>query len=494
LSGSRASRVAAATIAAAAAATVVVADLGPAASLPAAHHDRARVSIVGATRVCADVSGDSHRTSRLTAASVPAAVASTGGSVTAVPLGHQAAKRHGGRAGTSARAFLSEPRSLASRDVTSHGGPVRVGASGEMASGLEVEQTDRYASGSVRGLANLRCAAPGSPWWFVGPSGGVHADDTLTVSNPADAPAVVHVGIYGPDGPVSDPDAENIPIAPGKQVALPLGKLAPGVAVTALHVSTRTGRVVASVRSRRRHHPHPAMVGVVPAAAAPAHRQVLPGIVPGPGARRLVLANPGANDADVTVRVVTPQGSFVPNGLAHVAVAAGSVATVKLAPVLHKKAAAVRLTSSTPVTASLLATEKSDDTGVGDLAWTAASDPLSGPTLITDNRLGHHAQSHLVLSAPKGAARVVVAGLGGNRRTVSISAGRTAFVSLAPVVHGTSGAVVVRPTPGSGPVYAARDLYEAGSSGPLLAVLPLRTAPRTVSAPPARYDPDAAAR
>jgi hypothetical protein len=111
---------------------------------------------------------------------------------------------------------------------------------------------------------------------------------------------------------------------------------------------------------------------------------------------------------------------------------------------------------------------------------------------VTDNRVGGGVQSRLLISAPKGAARVVVSGLGGRQRTVSVPARRTVFVGLRSLIKNATGAIVVRPLPGSGPVYAARDLYEAAGGGPLRAVLPLRTAPRTVLAPAVHYDPDAA--
>ncbi len=478
-------RTAAVLTAAALVAAVVAAALVPSSPLPANRPASSRTAIVGAARVCPDLSGSSHRTTRLTVASDPARGAPGRGRVSVTALGHSPAPRS---------PALTKPRTLYTHDFRAKGSAGRIRAAGGLAGGLEAEQTERMTSGSRRGLVATRCVEPGDDWWFVGPSGGVHSDDALALSNAGPAPAVAGVDIYGEKGPIADPQAQSITVAPGTRKVLAVGKLAPGVAVTALHVRVRTGQVAASLSSARRHPPHPALVGAVPPASAPAREQVLPGVVPGPGRRRLVIVDPGREDADVAVRIVTADGAFVPTGLAHVRVAAGSVTTVKLAPVLDKKAAAVRLSSSRPVTAGLLAVETSSDTGTGDLAWTAVTPALSGRTLITDNRVGGRTQSHLVLSAPHGAARVVVAELGGHRRTVSVPAGRTAFVELGPVVHGATGAVVVAPRPGSGPVYAARDLYEPGARGPLLAVLPLRTAPRTVSSPAARYDPGAALR
>jgi hypothetical protein len=75
--------------------------------------------------------------------------------------------------------------------------------------------------------------------------------------------------------------------------------------------------------------------------------------LPRAGQGSLVVANPAQREAVVRLRVVSTSGTFQPTRHASFTVPAGTVHDVDLSDVLDTKAAAVRLSASVPVTATV---------------------------------------------------------------------------------------------------------------------------------------------
>ncbi|MEZ5096640.1 MAG: DUF5719 family protein [Nocardioides sp.] len=102
----------------------------------------------------------------------------------------------------------------------------------------------------------------------------------------------------------------------------------------------------------------------LPAQAAPDGATLLVGVAPGPGRRRLVVANPGDSEARATVRLVTPQSLFAPADAPELRLAPGAVGTLNLAPVLRgssgKDVLGVLVEGTGPVTAGLAMSVGSD--------------------------------------------------------------------------------------------------------------------------------------
>lgn len=442
--------------------------------------------VVERNLVCPDVTGVPGRTfTRATVAALPGRAGAGSAAMSAlrgtfpVPLP--------GLAGAAA---------VAAADVAVRGGPVRLDAHGALAARVAAEQLTRSDGGPARGLAETRCVPASTDTWFVGGSTVVGASATLLLVNPDDVAATVDIGLLTPGGPVAPRSAQSVEVPAGGSVRVPLETLAPDAAALAIHVAVRAGRVASAVLDSRRRAELPRGVDYLPVAAAPAPTSVVPGLPGGSGARRVFLAAPGPDDATVELRVVTPEGAYVPAALNAVRVPAGTVVAVELAKVLAGRPASVVVRSDVPVLAGGFTGVADPRTGVAEFAWTGAAPPLRGPTLVPDNRVRNPVDSVLELSAPDTAAAVTVTALpagGGPPASlppVRVPAGHTVVVPLhALSVPPGSFALVVTPVAGSGPVYAARVLFEVGTRGVLISALGLERTEATVTVPVAVPDP-----
>jgi hypothetical protein len=353
-------------------------------------------------------------------------------------------------------------------------GPLVARATGASAPGMAAGMLTRSTVDAMRGLAGTDCAVPGTDFWFVGSGALVGQRGRVYLTNPEAAPAVVDITLFGPDGPVEAPAGRGVPVAAGHQEVRLLDALAPGITRFAVHVHVRSGRVAAAVRDQQLDGLTPRGADWLPAAAAPALSQLLPGVVAGAGERRLQVVAPGPSDAIVKLRLVTESGSFAPAGLDVLEVRAGSVAEVDLARYTDAAAFAVSLESDVPVTAGVLTRATGTAEQLTDVAYTAAARPLlpATPGVVPEARQGANLTSSLLLVAPgKDDVTVRLVPLPpatGTPSEVRVPGGSQVVIDLATVSTAPTFAFTVTPTPGSGPVFAARAVSEAEGRGPLL--------------------------
>jgi Family of unknown function (DUF5719) len=345
-------------------------------------------------------------------------------------------------------------------------GGVMIQASGSMAQGLEAEQT------SAGGLAAAQCQGPGTDFWFVGPGQKSVADIQLYLMNTDAQAADATVSVLTDSGPIIGSTDAGIEVPPHGLVVQSLAKLLKGSRVVALNVTTSVGQVVAALLETSRGSEPGAWL---PAAQPPATSQVLPGLPGTPGGRELYVAVPGAGNAEIKVTAVTARGSYQPTGGSGIDLPGGSAVAVAL-PSLGGIPAAIQISSSVPVTASM-----SVPGGAAGApgAFTAAVGPVQEQGVVAGNPDTSGGSSQLVLSAPQAAAQVQVTELtsagqaGISFGTVQLGAGHTAVVTLpAPKQAGRPSpfAVVVTPLAGSGPVYAGRVVSANGSVRSILPV------------------------
>lgn len=374
------------------------------------------------------------------------------------------------------------------REVGAESSAVVVRARGSMAAGLEVEQVSDTGAGPGQGLSSVRCGRPDSDFWFVGDGVGLDRSTRLYLANPDDSPVTLSVEVYGPSGPLAPAAGSGITVGPRARKSIGLAALAPKGQIIALHVRTDGGRVAAAVHTRAK-EPSPKGnkapgIDWIPRTFRPSEHLVVPGLPPGKGHRRLLLAAPGNRPAKVQARVVTGQGTYAPKGKRSVRVPAGSVVSVNLAKSLSGRAAAVRLSSDEPIVASAAVSVEDE------VAYTSAVPPLRDEgAVVADNGPSADVVARLLVSAPIKLGAVQVRMLGpkgpvGKPRTVKIPAGRTVRVKIHPpsAVQGDF-AVVVTPVDGSGPVYGARTLRRDVDGQTSLTVLPLRTSRTRVRVP-----------
>lgn len=345
--------------------------------------------------------------------------------------------------------------------------PVEVRATGPMAGGIEAEETTQPQNGSGA-LTGIRCPEPGTDFWFAAPGQAAAGSIELYLINPDNQAASANVDIYTDSGPLQGGADTGLTVPPGGKLVQAVDKLTPGSQAVALHVRTTTGRVVAAVQAGG------GSGSWLPVTSQPATQQVIPGLPASGGGRRLYLADPGGNDADVSIQAVGPNGTYQPTGGGGIDVPSGTAASIDLSS-MNGVAAALRVTSNVPVTAGLVA-------GGG---YDAAAGPVAEQSVAADNMSGDDYSTTLVLSAPAAAARVQVESAGTSGapagQVVTVAAGRSTAVKI-PGPRGGSGgfAVVVTPLAGSGPVYAGRVLTGPGGAQ---TIMPMVDAPSWVPLP-----------
>jgi hypothetical protein len=318
------------------------------------------------------------------------------------------------------------------------------------------------------------------------------------------------VEVWTATGPVDERPGRGIAIGPRARTALQLDTLAPDRDLLVVHVTAVRGRFAGGLRHVRFDGRVPRGVDWVPRSEPPSQEVVVAGLPAGPGRRALLVTNPGEDDTTVSVELTTDDGQLVAPGLDALEVPAGTTVAPDLSELLARTPAAVRVRSDGgPVLASGFVIDGRFDSNqaggrvvgpVRELAYAAATAPLSGPALLTDVVLEPPIESTLLVSALDGDARVVVTPVpvvGGPRdlpapKTVEVAAGRTASLRLSTFLPpGSTGrlALDVRPAPGSGPVHAARYLRERGATGPLTTLLSLVGANDQVPRPVVVGDP-----
>ncbi len=366
----------------------------------------------------------------------------------------------------------AKPAAAGSVPTESFRGGVMIAATGSMARGLEVEQT------GPDGLTSMRCGEPGTDFWFVAPGQKSAATILLYLMDTDSQPATAEVDIYTDSGPLLASTDTGIAVPAHGMIVQSLAKLAHGSRVLALHVNTSVGRLVAAVRETTK----PASPGAwLPAAQPPAKNIVLPGLPATPGTRSLYVVVPGTGNAEIKLTAVTAKGSYAPTGGSGIDLPGGSAVQVAL-PSLSGIAAAIKLSSNVPVTATMAV--PGGEAGAPG-ALTAAAGPVQQQGVIA----GNSGPVSLVLSAPQAAAQVRIGtettAAAGTGKVVQIGAGKTAVVKVkAPAGAGKTGyALVLTPLAGSGPVYAGRVVL----AGPKVrAILPVLSSLSWVPLPPVR--------
>ena len=273
-------------------------------------------------------------------------------------------------------------------------GGVVVQATGSLAQGLDAEQT---GAGSVPTAA---CTSPGTNFWFTGPGQRTAGRIELYLMNAGSQVADVGVDIATDAGPLQETTDTGISVPPHSMVAQSLAAVLRNSRSITLHVRTSVGQVAAAVQEST----GGGQGTWLPAAQVPARQLVVPGLPGVAGGRELYIAVPGVKDAVVQVTAVTSRGSYQPAGASGIDLPGGSAAEITV-PSLGGIPAALRLTANTPVTATVLIPGGGGSLGT----FTAAAPAIEEQGVIADNLTGPGRSSTLVLSAPRGTARVSVA-------------------------------------------------------------------------------------
>ncbi|MDW8809538.1 DUF5719 family protein [Streptomyces scabiei] len=368
--------------------------------------------------------------------------------------------------------------------------PALIGtAEGKSAPGWTVQETTEVAAGTGRGLLGVNCAAPDTEFWFPGASTAAGRTDYVHLVNPDDSAAVVDIELYGKDGVLKSTVGDGITVQPRASEPVLLSTLsAAKEADLTVHVSVRSGRVAAAVQAL-----DDKLGGDwLSAAADPAGSLVLPGIPKDATSVTLVAFAPGDTDADLKLRLASPNGPITPAGHETLHIKAGMTATADLGDITRGEEGSLFLAPTgrpVPVVAALRVVRgKGDDR---ETAFIPATRPVGARATVADNRAKG---TTLALTAPTGTAKVKVtasAGSGGGEsttKTFTIKAGTTRHVDM-PAPSGLKGtyALTVESTSGA-PVYASRLLESKLDSVPAFTIQTLPDDRGTVAVPKAHQD------
>ncbi|MFI1017648.1 DUF5719 family protein [Streptomyces sp. NPDC020965] len=387
---------------------------------------------------------------------------------------------------------LKAPGKPVAAEASGGDAPALIGtASGRLAPGWTAQQTTTVEAGGARGVLGMSCTPPDTEFWFPGASTAKERQDYIHLTNPDDTPAIVDIELYGKEGELKTMLTEGIPVSAGSSFPILLSTLTSEVTPdVTVHVTTRTGRIGAAVRTAEE------SVGVdwLTAAADPASRQVLPGIPADATSVRLVVFAPGDNDADLKIELAGPGGRFVPSGGESLHVKSGMTASLELRDVTKGEAGSLIVgptpgTRATPVVAALRVVRGKGDKQ--EVAFIPATVPVGERASVADNRAEG---GTLSLTAPGAAAEVTVTASAGTEggepvsKTYALKAGATLAVAP-PAPAGLKGSYgLTVETESGGPVYASRSLVLPEDGIAMFTVQTLPDDRGTVAVPEAEQD------
>ncbi|MBA2508223.1 MAG: hypothetical protein H0V32_05895 [Nocardioidaceae bacterium] len=207
------------------------------------------------------------------------------------------------------------------------------------------------------GLAVQRCAEPARRWWFVGAASTASRSGTLLLRAPDDTDAVTDVTLRGPDGVLDTVGTDDVRVAAGTTVRLPLTDLVAGAKQVAIEVDTSRGTVMAALAETRADSSDPTGTEWLPPTAAPAETVLVPGVGGSGGASAggkevLVLANAAERTVAVRPVLVTDAGRAVLPDLSAVQVPGGGTAAVPLPPNIGP-GSTIELRAQAPISAAV---------------------------------------------------------------------------------------------------------------------------------------------
>ena len=231
-------------------------------------------------------------------------------------------------------------------------GPVVAEGEGDLAPGLI------GARFGDRRLAAVDCPQPTPETWFTGVGAGTRHNSVLELTNPDAGPAVADVTVLAPGGEVTASDLRGVTIPGNDSVRLDLSKAVPRRTDLALRVVVSRGRLAPALLDvLPKFGARPLTQDWLPPQPAPTRKSVLLGLPTGGGSQTLAVSNPGVDEVRATVKILTADAAFAPEGLDEIRVPPGTVQTVDLSQQVRKAvqdgAIGIQVASTGPVTAGI---------------------------------------------------------------------------------------------------------------------------------------------
>ena len=231
-------------------------------------------------------------------------------------------------------------------------GPVVAEGEGDVASGLI------GARFGERRLAAVDCPQPAPETWFTGVGAGTRHNSILELTNPDAGQAVADVTVLARSGEITADELRGVTVPGNDSVRLDLSKAVPRRTELSLHVVVSRGRLAPTLLDEiPKLGAQPLAQDWLPPQAEPAEKSVLLGLPAGGGTHSLAVGNPGEDEVRATVKIVTADAAFAPEGLDDVRVPPGTVQTLNLSKQVQNAikdgALGVEVTSTGPVTTGI---------------------------------------------------------------------------------------------------------------------------------------------
>ncbi len=258
------------------------------------------------------------------------------------------------------------------------------------------------SDGDLRGTAMNPCQSASMDQWLVGSQSGVGTSNEILLANPGLTPVTVRLAAYGSVGRLDLGSYSQVTVAAQTSQRVSLDGIVESDSRIAVHVTTDSGAVAASMQEITLDGARAAGVSFVTPGDSGTDL-IIPGVNATDGetasleAPTLRIVNPGSEPATVDVYTRDDDEEEELAGGQGLTVAPGTVLDLSLAglsPGFHS----LRLSSSSEIAAGVELHRQSGDTAPRDIAWAAArpgqetgavvTGPLHGALVVTPTTPG----------------------------------------------------------------------------------------------------------
>lgn len=345
----------------------------------------------------------------------------------------------------------ADEQTLRPLNGSTDGGKTYTGVAGDTIGAAQLVQVK---TPTVAGSAASTCTEPANSQWLIGGASTLGVTTTVTIGNPSNVIATVHLAVYDENGRVDASESAGVIVPAGGQQTVSLNGFAPERERLAVQVTSTGAPVTATLSVAHITDLTPFAISSATRQLRPAQTSVIPGVTHRDVSGREHRAS-DAGDGDevpVTVRVIAADGaegqarvravdaSGASTDLGTIDLAANTVGEL-VVPKWPTKANAVIVESDVPVYSAARAAARM--LGSQDYEWFAAAPIIGADTSVAVPAVG--GGQLVVTNAGTETAEVSVRAKGGATADVKVPAGAAVPVAL-------SGGSVLST---SAPVYAA---------------------------------------
>ena len=231
------------------------------------------------------------------------------------------------------------------------------------------------------------CSSLQNEQWFVGGAADVTSKGRIMLVNSGLSSAIVDLKVWNE---ISSQPTKSISLKANSSTEVSLVSLSPGSREVVVQAITRSGRVTSYMideRGRGLKALGGDIINFAPSARKDIHIPAIPHTVRKVNGKSVELPHslrilvPGELDAQVTVNVLSTDGSFIPSGFENKLIKAGSVVTLELKPNLPASKFGIHIASDEPIVASVLSPTIAE--GQSDFIWSTSAPELTQTTFAT---------------------------------------------------------------------------------------------------------------